>query len=52
VLTFLAIYDPNAPSDDFFSARTLEQVASNLQPAIRPALVALAACAVLTPVAI
>lgn len=52
MLTFLAIYDPNAPSDDFFSARTLEQVASNLQPAIRPALVALAACAVLTPVTI
>jgi len=52
VLTFLAIYDPTAPSEDFFSGRTLQQVATNLQPAVAPALVALAACALLTPAAI
>jgi len=52
VLTFLAIYDPTAPSDDFFSWRTLQQVAANLEPAIGPALVALGACALLTPVVI
>ncbi len=52
MLTFLAIYDPTAPSEDFFSGRTLQQVATNLQPAVAPALVALAACALLTPAAI
>ena len=52
MLTFLAIYDPTAPSEDFFSGRTLQQVATNLQPAVGPALVALAACALLTPAAI
>ncbi|HKA48695.1 MAG TPA: MraY family glycosyltransferase [Candidatus Dormibacteraeota bacterium] len=52
MLLFLAIYDPTVPSDDFFSWRTLQQVWANLEPAIGPALVALGACALLTPVAI
>jgi len=52
VLTFLAIYDPTAPGEDFFSWRTVQQVASNLEPAIGPALVALAACALLTLIVI
>lgn len=52
MLLFLAIYNPTAPPDDFFSWRTLQQVWANLEPAIGPALVALGACALLTPVAI
>ncbi len=52
MLTFLAIYDPNAPRDDFFSLQTLQQVAANLRPALAPALVALMATIVFTAAAI
>lgn len=50
--TFLAIYDPTAPPDDFFSAQTLQQIATNLRPAVVPGLIALVASAILTAAAI
>jgi UDP-GlcNAc:undecaprenyl-phosphate/decaprenyl-phosphate GlcNAc-1-phosphate transferase len=52
VLPLIAIPDPDAGTDDFFSWRFLELVANNLAPGIVPALVALAAGVLLTPLAI
>jgi UDP-GlcNAc:undecaprenyl-phosphate GlcNAc-1-phosphate transferase len=52
LLPLVAIPDPVAGPDDFFSWRFLELVASNLAPGIVPALVALAAGLLLTPLTI
>jgi UDP-GlcNAc:undecaprenyl-phosphate/decaprenyl-phosphate GlcNAc-1-phosphate transferase len=52
LLSLIAFFDPNAQADDFFSWRFLELVARNLAPGVGPALVALAACAALTPLVI
>jgi UDP-GlcNAc:undecaprenyl-phosphate/decaprenyl-phosphate GlcNAc-1-phosphate transferase len=52
LLPLIAIVDPAAGPDDFFSWRFLELVASNLAPGIVPALVALGAGLALTPAAI
>jgi len=52
VLSLIAIFDPNAQTEDFFSWRFLEQVATNLAPGVKPALGAFAAAVVLTPLAI
>lgn len=48
----LAIYNPTAPQEDFFSWQFVNVVATNLAPAVGPALVALTASLLLTPVAI
>ena len=48
----LAIYNPTAPQEDFFSWQFVNVVATNLAPAVGPALVALVACAILTPAVI
>jgi UDP-GlcNAc:undecaprenyl-phosphate GlcNAc-1-phosphate transferase len=48
VLLF-SLFDPTAPSEDFFSWKFLQQAATNLSPALRPALLALAVAALVTP---
>ena len=52
MLTLIAIFDPNAQTEDFFSWRFFQQVAGNLAPGVEPALAAFAAAVVLTPLAI
>jgi UDP-GlcNAc:undecaprenyl-phosphate GlcNAc-1-phosphate transferase len=52
VLSLIAIFDPNAQTEDFFSWRFFEQVTANLAPGVEPALAAFAAAVVLTPMAI
>jgi UDP-GlcNAc:undecaprenyl-phosphate GlcNAc-1-phosphate transferase len=52
VLSLFAIFDPNAPTEDFFSWRFSQQVTANLAPGVGPAVVAFAACLLLTPLAI
>jgi len=52
LLPLVAIPDPGAGPDDFFSWRFLELVAGNLAPGIVPALVALAVGLLLTPLTI
>ncbi len=52
MLSLLAIFDPNAPTEDVFSWGFVQQVGSNLLPGLGPALVAFAACAALTPLTI
>ena len=52
MITLIAIFDPGPPADDFFSWQFMQQVARNLDPGVGPALLGLAACLALTPLAI
>lgn len=52
VPSLVSLYDPAGPQEDFFSEAFFGQVAENLRPALGPGLLALAACLLLTPVAI
>ena len=51
-LVVVAMLGPAVPGEDFFSWQFLQLVASNVSPGVGPALVALAAALLLTPVAI
>ncbi len=48
----IAIFDPGATNQDFFSWKFLQLVGSNLAPGVGPVLAGFAACVMLTPVAI
>lgn len=52
MLPLFAIFDPTARTEDFFSWRFLQEVTGNLQPGVRPALVAFAISVVLMPITI
>jgi len=48
---FLAFYDPSVPAEDFFSWQFMQEVAKNVTPGLGPAIVAFAAAAAFTPLA-
>jgi UDP-GlcNAc:undecaprenyl-phosphate/decaprenyl-phosphate GlcNAc-1-phosphate transferase len=48
----LTFYDSTGPKDDFFSWQFVQVVTNHLAPAVAPALVALLACTILTPLVI
>ena len=51
-MLLFSLFDPTAPSEDFFSWKFMQLAATNLGPAVRPALLALLAAALATPLVI